>query len=216
MAKVAVIGEAMPHWQAAAVSHDRASQVGDRESAASPARREPRRDERLRRMVDAHYDFAWRCLRRMGVAEADTDDAAQEAFLIASRRLDDIAPDRERAFLFGTAYRLSATYRRKAFRRFERLDGAAAEHLDQGPNPEETLHWRRARERLDQVLESLSLEQRAVFVLFEFEQMTAPEIAALLEIPVGTVASRLRRAREIFCEALRRRRAADEFRRRPA
>ena len=195
----------------AEVNEERISQVETRGRSSGPAPKDMQRGERMRQMVDANFDFIWRSLRRMGLLEADADDATQEVFVVASRRLDDIAPGRERAFLFGAAVRVASAQRRKAHRRLEQLDGAAAQHSDLGPNPEETLQRQRARARLDQVLQNLSLEQRVVFVLFELEQMTAPEIAALLEIPVGTVASRLRRAREAFCEAVKRLRASDEF-----
>ena len=61
---------------------------------------------RLRRAFDADFAFTWRYLRRLGLREADADDAAQQAFVILSRRLDDVEPGRERAFLCGTAIRL--------------------------------------------------------------------------------------------------------------
>jgi len=66
------------------------------------------------------------------------------------------------------------------------------------PSAEDLVDRRRARELLDQVLESIPLDVRAVFILFEMEEMTLAEIAALLGIPSGTAASRLRRGRELF------------------
>jgi RNA polymerase sigma-70 factor (ECF subfamily) len=79
-----------------------------------------------------------------------------------------------------------------------------AEPEDGAPSAEELIDRRRARVLLDEVLESLPMEVRAVFVLFELEEMTLSEIAALLGIPPGTAASRLRRGRELFQSAVAR------------
>jgi RNA polymerase sigma-70 factor (ECF subfamily) len=130
------------------------------------------------------------------------------------RRLDDIAVGSERAFLFGTAFRVAAAHRRRAPRRHEHLDGDAARHTDPAPGPEDALDRQHTRRRLDQVLDELDLELRVVFVMYELEEMTAPQIAELMELPVGTVSSRLRRARQAFCDAAKRLRAREDFRRR--
>lgn len=170
---------------------------------ASPAR--------LRELVDTNFDFIWRSLRRLGISPADADDGAQRVFVVASRRLAEIEPGRERSFLFGTACRVAREIRRSAARRPE----AALEDVDvadPAPDPEEFADRKRTRALLDVVLDSLPLESRTVFVLFELEEMSAPEIALLLDVPPGTVASRLRRARELFRAAALRLRARAEFR----
>ncbi len=71
-------------------------------------------------------------------------------------------------------------------------------------NPEELLERRQTRALLDEVLETMPLPQRSVFVLFELEGMTTPEIAESLDLPLGTAASRLRRARELFLKESKR------------
>ncbi|MCS6900542.1 MAG: sigma-70 family RNA polymerase sigma factor [Myxococcales bacterium] len=168
--------------------------------------------ERLRSLVEVHFDFIGRSLRRLGVQEADVDDACQQVFLVASRRLDEIQDGKEKSFLFGVALRVASDARRARRRRAAILD----EHSEEtdSPNeslsPESLLHQRRARALLDEILETMPLELRTVFVLFELEEMTASEIAQTIDIPPGTVASRLRRAREIFHEQSRRLRAAQE------
>lgn len=159
------------------------------------------RDARLRAMVTDHFAFVWRSVRRMGVPEAGADDAAQEVFLIASRRIDTIDPGSERAFLFATARRVASTARRTALRRREvPIADASPEHP--APGPEELTDRKRARELMDQILASLDDDERAVFVLYECEGMTGPEIAKLLELRLGTVASRLRRARASYQRAV--------------
>ncbi|MEM9877628.1 MAG: sigma factor, partial [Myxococcota bacterium] len=54
---------------------------------------------RLCGMVEAYHDFAWRTLRRLGVAGADTDDATQQVFMVIYQKLDRIDPAKERSFV---------------------------------------------------------------------------------------------------------------------
>jgi RNA polymerase sigma-70 factor (ECF subfamily) len=132
------------------------------------------------------------------LAAADADDAAQEVFLIAARRLDDILAEAERSFLFTTALRVASTRRRALRRRREdarpNFDNETAADLD----PEQLSSLRQARALLDGILDQMDPDARLVFVLFEMERLTGPAIADLLQIPVGTVSTRLRRAREVF------------------
>lgn len=154
--------------------------------------------ERLRALVVEHHAFVWRSLRRLGIADGDVDDASQQVFLVAHRRLAQIAPASERAFLFQTAVRVASDWRRAQKRRGE-LAGIDLRDLpDARANPEEEMDERRARALLDRVLAAMPMDLRVVFVLFELEEMTMIEIATLAELPPGTVASRLRRARQLF------------------
>ncbi|MRG96257.1 RNA polymerase sigma factor [Polyangium spumosum] len=182
-------------------------------SLASPLEVDPPSSEaaaRFRAIRDEHFEFVWRSVRRLGVPDADVDDAAQQVFIVASRRLDEIAAGSERSFLFGTAMRVAMQVRRTLRRRSEvslsddAAEGPPLDPPDAGPDAEELLAQRRARALLDEVLETLPLDVRAVFVLFELEEMRVPEIASLLGIPLGTAASRLRRGRELFQEGLAR------------
>ncbi|MEZ4297168.1 MAG: sigma-70 family RNA polymerase sigma factor [Polyangiaceae bacterium] len=155
----------------------------------------------LRALQEEHFEFLWRSLRRLGVPESDVDDAVQQVFLVAARRV--IQPGAERSFLFSTALRVASHARRTLRRRRESGD-AVPEQTDATPSPEELLDQRRARALLDDVLEALPMDVRAVFILFELEEMTVVEIAQVLGIPTGTAASRLRRGREMFHEAVAR------------
>jgi RNA polymerase sigma-70 factor (ECF subfamily) len=162
------------------------------------------RDARLRAMVDNHFDFIWRSMCHLGVPEADAEDAAQQVFLIADRKLDTIAEGSERAFLFGTAVRIASRFRRGRERRREVTVAEHQETMDGGPSPEELVDHARARALLDQALDQMEPEVRAVFVLFEIEQLSKSEVSTALGIPAGTVASRVRRAREEFGDHVRR------------
>jgi RNA polymerase sigma-70 factor (ECF subfamily) len=155
-------------------------------------------DARLRAMLDAHFDFIWRSLRRLGLSEDRADDAAQEVFVVAARRLSSIVMGSEKSFLLRTAMRVASDVRRSASYRRDVAHADPTAGLEGGARPDDLLDQWRARALLDRVLHAMDLDLRSVFVLFEIEEMTTAEIAVLLEIPYGTVASRLRRAREQF------------------
>jgi RNA polymerase sigma-70 factor (ECF subfamily) len=162
----------------------------------------------IRVLLEAHFDFIWRSLRRLGVPEAEVDDATQKVFWVAVRRQNDIADGSERAFLFSTALHVAADVQRTRARTREVSDDeAVARAVHPMSNPEELVDRQRARRMLDHVLDAMDLDLRSVFVLAELEELTAPEISALLELPLGTVASRLRRAREEFRIVVKRFRA---------
>jgi RNA polymerase sigma-70 factor (ECF subfamily) len=106
--------------------------------------------------------------------------------------------------LFNTAVLVSKELRRKSASARERLDlDAIAGALDARQSPEEILEERRFRALLDALLEALPSNLRQVFVLYELEGLQMIEIAKLLEVPPGTVASRLRRARAEFGRKVR-------------
>jgi RNA polymerase sigma-70 factor (ECF subfamily) len=156
-------------------------------------------------MVDAHYTFLWRALRGLGVPAESADDAAQSVLWIAAQKLALIAPGSERSFLFATARGVAANMRRARAHAREVLDeGALHGHMDGAPSPEERVAREQHVRILESILEALDEDLRTVFVLFELEGLTMIEIAALLELAQGTVASRLRRAREEFQAASKR------------
>jgi RNA polymerase sigma-70 factor (ECF subfamily) len=131
----------------------------------------------------------------LGVAEPSVDDAAQHLFLLVAAKLDTIESGRERSFIFGVAVRVAADSRRALGRERERTSHETETLRDPLPGPDELLEQKRARELLDGLLDELPMELRSVLVLAEGEGMTMSEIAQLCELPPGTVASRLRRAR---------------------
>ena len=147
-------------------------------------------------MIDQHFDGIWRSLRRLGVPPTELDDCMQQVFMVASRKLPSIAIGSEQAFLLGTALRVASDARRSRERRREVPEDETVQRLDPGPQPDELAEQKRLRALLDEILDAMPEELRAVFVLFELEEMPTHEIAALLGIPTGTAASRLRRARE--------------------
>jgi RNA polymerase sigma-70 factor (ECF subfamily) len=158
------------------------------------------RSDRLASLFHKHADFVWRAARRFGLSRAEADDATQQVFLVASRKLPRVPIEGAKPFLFATAANVARTMIRSRRRKRED-ESASTERADPRPNPEETLENQRACETINRILASMPEELRVAFVLFEIEEMTALEVAMFLDIPPGTVASRVRRAREIFREA---------------
>jgi RNA polymerase sigma-70 factor (ECF subfamily) len=167
--------------------------------------------ERLARLVQEQFGFVWRLLRRIGVPESDADDAAQQAFIAASRRIGDIRLGSERAFLFSTALHIGSRARRSRIRKREDLGAELDEQADPTPPLEDLVDRGRARELLDTLLAEMPLELEVIFVLYEIEQLTTTEIAEVVGVPTGTVASRLRRAREDFAGRVARLEARRKF-----
>lgn len=168
--------------------------------------RNPEPQRAFRELVVEHFDFVWRLLRRLGLSGPDADDAAQHVFMTALAKLPSIARGSERSFLYGVALRVAQNHKRKLRRRPEQAEleevEPATSLVDSSAQPDEAVGLREARDLLDRLLATLPDELRRVLVLAEVEQLEVAEIAALERIPVGTAASRLRRARASFREAL--------------
>ena len=151
------------------------------------------------KLVSGHLAFVWRSLRRFGVSSGDVDDAAQRVFLVAHEKLASIRPGSERSFLVAVAMRV-ASHTRRANQRREAAQQRWFEAQSIVPAPEGPARRAEARDMLDRVLDKMPVDLRSVFVLFELEELTVDEVAALLRLPRGTVATRLRRARMVFRE----------------
>ncbi len=153
-----------------------------------------------------HFAFVWRSLRRLSVRESDVADAVQEVFLVVHRRLDEFEGRAKLStWLFRICLNVASDYGRRAHVRREVLGDSALDGLS---DPRADLEGERVRHDelrvLEQALAAMSLEHRAVFVLFELEGSTTSEIAETLSLPLGTVYSRLRRGRELFEKAVKR------------
>jgi RNA polymerase sigma-70 factor, ECF subfamily len=165
-------------------------------------------------LAEENIDFVFRCLRRQGLDEATADDAVQQVFLIASTKLDAIQRGKEKAFLYGVAKNVAAESRRRSARRQEvelATNDDDSDPMSEAPSLDEMIDQQRARELLDEVLATLPEKLRDVFVLSEVEELSATEVAACLDIPAGTVASRLAKARETFDAQLARIKTRREF-----
>ena len=142
---------------------------------------------------------------------AQLDAAAQLVWITVSQKRQEIRSDTARSFLFAIALRVASGVRRSVRRRRE-VNEDLPESIDERPGPDEELERKRKRAILDEVLDAMPDEIRAVFVLYELDQMSMAEIAVILGSPPGTVASRLRRGRELFEVEMKRIRAREAFR----
>jgi RNA polymerase sigma-70 factor (ECF subfamily) len=157
---------------------------------------------------ERHGEFVWRTLHRMGVRPPHVEDVYQEVFLVVHRRLRSFAGQCAiTTWLYEICFRVTAGYRRKAHFRREQLlpDWSEVEALSSPtPSPERQLVASRQAKQLERILDSMPLEYRVVFVMFELEGMSSEQIAESVGAPLGTVYSRLYRARKHFARALSR------------
>ena len=169
------------------------------------------------RVEDVYRDqfgFVWRSLRHLGVAESDVEDAVQDVFIIVHAKLASFERRSQlTTWIYGICLNVAQSRRRRAHVRRELPTDPHALSTAPGELTRvDEAHARREAERvLDAILDTLPLEQRAVFTLFELEGRTCEEIAGLCEIPIGTVYSRLRLAREAFKRASARLEARERF-----
>ena len=150
----------------------------------------------LREVFDAHAAFVFRVLRRLGVPDGDLDDAAQDVFVVVHRNLSQY--DRRcalRSWIFGIAYRVAASHRRKVRRRREEVRAEVPVEPIQAPQ-HDRVALAEAHRLLLGALDELDPERRAVFVLYELEEMAMPEVAQAIGCPLKTAYSRLYAARE--------------------
>jgi RNA polymerase sigma-70 factor (ECF subfamily) len=157
---------------------------------------------------ERHGEFVWKTLYRMGVRPPHVEDVYQEVFLVVHRRLASFNGQCAiTTWLFEICFRVAAGYRRKAHFRREELvpDWSEIESLSAPtPSPERQLATARQAKQLERILDDMPLEYRVVFVMFELEGMSSEQIAESLGAPLGTVYSRLYRARKRFARALAR------------
>jgi RNA polymerase sigma-70 factor (ECF subfamily) len=145
-----------------------------------------------------HFNFVWRTLRRLGVPPADLPDVVQEVFLVVHRRLPDFEPRaRVTTWLFPICLHAARDRRRRAHVRRE-VPRDEHDLVDPAPLPGSDLERQDDLALFEAALGDMSLDQRAVFVLFELEELRGEDIATTLGIPLGTVYSRLRLARGAF------------------
>jgi RNA polymerase sigma-70 factor (ECF subfamily) len=147
-----------------------------------------------------NYAVVWRFLLHLGVRKSDVPDVTHNVFMVAYRKLPEFEHRSSiRTWLCGISLRVARDFMKSAAVRLE----VSEEDLPRGALPiaEDSVEALRQSGQLalaQRLLDALPWEQREVFVLHELEQMTGPEIAALMDTSIGTVRSRLRRARESF------------------
>jgi RNA polymerase sigma-70 factor (ECF subfamily) len=177
--------------------------------AANPTAEDAQRRARFRSVFEREFDYVWLSLHRLGVAQRDLEDVAQNVFLHVYRRLDEYDASRPtRPWLFAFAVRCASDWRRLARHRVELL-GERAEPPSLEPSADERIARDEALALLLRALDHVEMDRRAVLILYELDEVPMKEIAAALGIPLFTAYSRLRLARAELTAALVRLRAKD-------
>jgi len=155
-------------------------------------------------LYQQEFDFVWNVVRRLGVAERDLPDVVHDVFVVVYRRLSAYDPSRPlRPWLFGIAFRVQSAHRRRS-RESSRADQEPDTLQGDVPAPDERMIQDQQRALVHAILQELSPERRAVLVAHELEGLPMAALSEALEIPVKTLYSRLRAAREDFVAAMRR------------
>ncbi|HET7541126.1 MAG TPA: sigma-70 family RNA polymerase sigma factor [Polyangiaceae bacterium] len=156
----------------------------------------------LATVYEAYFRYVWRCLRSLGVRDSQLEDALQDVFIVVQRRLSEFdGRAAVRTWLYAIALRVARKYRERARRDPASLDAAREQDPEIYAASEASGDREHENERLllaRRALASLDDDKREIFVLARVEQMSAPEIASILRVPLNTVYSRLRAARLAF------------------
>jgi RNA polymerase sigma-70 factor (ECF subfamily) len=167
-------------------------------------------EQRFHALYSDQFDFVLRNLKRLGVPPAGLDDAVQEVYLVVLRRLRDLQHDAHlKAWLFAIIIRVAGNQRRSLRRRGTPEQLGERSIASTQPGPFDLTARAQAARFLHDFLNRLDDNRRAVFVMAELEQLTAPEIAEALGANLNTVYSWLRAARIAFSNTLQSMQAAN-------
>lgn len=151
-----------------------------------------------------HMRAAYNLARWLVRNDQDAEDVVQESFLKAYKAQESFRGTEAKTWMLSivrnTAMDFLRRYKSSATASF---DEGGPEPEDQSPDPERSLMERMRREQVHQAISHLAGEFREVIVLREIEGMSYKEMASVLGIPMGTVMSRLSRARNLLLAELR-------------
>ncbi len=161
-------------------------------------------------IYERYFDFVWAMARRFGIAPEAMDDVVQEVFMVVHAKLHTLErPESARSWLYGIVRRKASGHRRS--RGGDRLvNGVNLEDLpalDGMLSPADLAEQNDEVRRLCLLLQGIEPVKREIFIMAELEEFTCPEIAEALDVPLNTVYSRLRHAREAFDVVLARHKA---------
>lgn len=156
----------------------------------------------------ANYAFVWRNARRLGASDEWVDDAVHEVFLVAARRLAEFeGRSSVKTWLFAITFRVVQRLRRDR----QRHQQQAARFVEEaGVRVGNAVRENETAQYLRYLLALLPDAQRVVLILVELEGFTSAEVAEALDVPAGTVDSRLRAARAHLARVVERERLRDE------
>ncbi len=181
--------------------------------AAAPARGAVRGDVEFREVYERWFDDVVRWLYALGVPMSDTEDLAQEIFLVVRRNLSRFDGGNMAGWLYRISQLTVRDHRRRAW--FKNLVVRRQEvDLSQMPhaaaNPAQSYEDAETRRQLQLLVNRMSEKLRTTFVLFEIEGYSGDEIARIQDIPLGTVWTRLHKARKEFWRLVKERHSRDD------
>ena len=157
-------------------------------------------DIKFRQLIVPHFEAAYNLARWLTGNDTDATDVLQEASLKAFRFMESLKSENPRAWFFQIVRNTSYTVL-KARKKYVELD-FEKDIEDLRPNPEGLLLQDVTAKELYEALDELPVQYREVIVLREIEETSYEDIAAILQIPSGTVMSRLARARGLLKKKL--------------
>ena len=164
-------------------------------------------------IYEQYFDFVWASAKRLGVGSAAVDDVVQEIFMVIHSKIQTLRqPQSLRSWIYGIVRRtVSDHHRSRRTRDASGVEFALQSELElpQPPTPSDLAEQNDQAKLLFSLLAEIDAPKREVFMLAELEEMTVPEIAEALEIPLNTAYSRLRAARALFDEKVQRRARAE-------
>lgn len=168
----------------------------------------PAGERAFRDVFDAQASRVHRTLRALGVDPSSVDDALQDVFLVVHDKLPAFVPQAQLStWIYAITYRVAQNYRRRTQR--ARHSALSGEELSLRDSPESETATAQAARFVRDFCDGIPEEKRDVFVLCVLEERTAPEVAALLDVKLNTVYSRLRNVRAEFRERLLQQRKKD-------
>jgi len=154
-------------------------------------------------VYNRYFPFVWRCLRGLGIPTIGLDDAAQDVFLVVHRQLGGFRGESSpQTWLYGIARHVASNHQRRERRKQAPLEPLVAEPAHPDPGPHERAEDAEAAAFVESFLAGLDPKKRDLFILAVLEEMTIPEVATTLAIPVNTAYTRLRAVRADFERAL--------------
>lgn len=151
-------------------------------------------------LFDRHFKALTRFFRnKVGPGGDGMDDLIQQTVLGLLEARDEFRGEGSfRSFVFGVAYNVLRNHYRRVRRDEERLDFGVTSIFDLAAGPVEVLAVRHEQRLLLEALRRIPVEHQVLLELYFWEPLPAPEIARVLEIPVGTVRTRIRRAKALL------------------
>ena len=188
-------------------TRDRATGFSPVEEEDSGERSVSRVELSFKAVYRQYFDFVWSCTRRLGIEPAAMDDVVQEVFIVVHGKLHTLEhPESLRSWIYGVVRRTVSTHRRAGRARVAAgiTAGVDIEVESFAPSPLEETEKNAHLELLSRLLATLDEPKREMFALVELDELTVPEAAEALQIPLNTAYSRLRAARQAFEAALAR------------